>query len=172
MSSSDVFSKHYHCPPGKRSCCFWQRAIAKGGTLGGHSEHETLSPDLGQKLVPIFKRLTEQNMLKMCTRNRRQNHNESVHNIIWKLCPKSAFVGKKRIETAATLTICQLSMGASFRMAFCDLIGTDLGKSSKEFARKKSLTRLKKACNASTDEVKRRRQLKYKTVGNKETEGL
>jgi len=121
MSSSDVFSKHHLCPPGKRSWCIWKRSIAKGGTLGGHSEQETLSPDVGQKVVPIFTKLTEQNWLKMCTRNRTQNPNELLHNIIWKFCPKSTFVGKRRIETAATLTICQFSMGALFRKVFCDV---------------------------------------------------
>ena len=167
MSSSHLFPKHHHCPPGEKSWCFWQRAIAKGSTPGSHSEHETLSPDVGQKLVPIFRRLTEENLLKRCTRNRTQNPNESLHNIIWRLCPKSTFVGRRTVETAATLAICQFSMGASFRKVLCEIIGTEMGSYSEEFVRKKSLKRLKKAYNASTEEVKRRRrQLKYRTVAS------
>ena len=77
MSSSDLFPKHHHCPPGEKSWCFWQRAIAKGSTPGSHSEHETLSPDVGQKLVPIFRRLTEENLLKRFTRNTAFNHKRS-----------------------------------------------------------------------------------------------
>ena len=140
MSSSDLFPKHHHCPPGEKSWCFWQRAIAKGSTPGSHSEHETISPDVGQKPVPFFRRLTEENLLKRCTRNRTQH------------------VGRRTVETAATLAICQFSMGASFRKVLCDIIGTEMGSYSEEFVRKKSLRRLKKAYNASTEEVKRRRR--------------
>ena len=167
MFSSDLVPKHHHCPPGEKSWCFRQRAIAKGSTPGSHSEHETISPDVGQKLVPIFRRLTEETLLKRCTRNRTQNPNESLHTINWRSCPKSTFVGRMTVETAATLAICQFSMGASFRKVLCDIIGTEMGSYSEEFVRKKSLKRLTKAYNASTEEVKRRRrQLKYRTVAS------
>jgi len=81
-------------------------------------------------------------------------------------CVKSTFVGRTA-ETAATLAVCKFSMGASFRKVLCEIIGTEMGSYSEEFVRKKSLKRLKKAYNASTEEVKRRRrQLKYRAVAS------
>ena len=126
-----------------------------------------LSGQLTRKLQGIFRRLTEENLLKRCTRNRTQNPNESLHNIIWRLCPKSTFAGRRTVETAAALAVCNFSMVASFRNVLCEIIGTEMGSYSEEFVRNKSLQRVKKAYNASTEEVKRRRrQVKYRAVAS------
>ena len=61
LSSTDAAPKHVHCPPGKKSWCFWQRAVAKSEVAGKHKDHEGLPIETGQKLVPIFQRLTEEN---------------------------------------------------------------------------------------------------------------
>ena len=53
MSSTDENPKHHHCPPATHSWCFWQRAPAKSEEHGSHSEHETLPPNVGRKLVPV-----------------------------------------------------------------------------------------------------------------------
>ena len=95
MSSTDQDQKHVHCPPGESSWCFWQRALAKSVPLGGHKDHETLSTEIGKKLVPIFNRLSEVGLLKRCARGSTQNANESMHSILWKFCPKILFVGKR-----------------------------------------------------------------------------
>ena len=110
-------------------------------------------------------------MLNRCTRNRTQNPNESLRNIIRRSCPESNFVGRRTVETAATLAVCQISMGASFRKVLCDIIGIERGPYSEEFVSKKSLKRLKKAFNASTEEVKRRRSQLKKEKENSIEEG-
>ena len=115
MSSTDQDQKHVHCPPGESSWCFWQRALAKSVPLGGHKDHETLSTEIGKKLVPIFNRLSEVGLLKRCARGSTQNANESMHSILWKFCPKNTFCGKKNIETGVALALSQFSMGASYK---------------------------------------------------------
>ena len=115
MTSSDAHPKHMHCPPGPTSWCFWQRNVANGKEQGSHKEHETLPADIGKRLVPIFNRLSDEDLLKRCVHAKTQNANESFHNIIWKIAPKAIFVGRKTIETAVSLAACQFTMGASFR---------------------------------------------------------
>ncbi len=44
LCSNDQSPKHLYCPPGDKSWCFWQRALAEGQTPGAHKEHETLPP--------------------------------------------------------------------------------------------------------------------------------
>ena len=114
-SSSDEHPKHVHCPPGDKSWCFWQRAVAHGKEPGTHKDHETLGVEIGKKMVPIFQRLTDEELLKRCSRKKTQNANESLHNLIWKLCPKAVFVSRKTMETAVALAFSQFSIGASFR---------------------------------------------------------
>lgn len=165
MSSTDDNPKHHHCPPGAQSWCFWQRATAKSEDPGGHKEHETLPPDVGRRLVPLFQRLSDDGLLKRCCRGKTQNPNESLHNIIWKLCPKTIFAGRNTVETAVALAICQFSMGATFKTVLCRVLSMEAGSYMQESCRVKSLKRLSKAEKASTEAAKKRRkQLKFKTT--------
>ena len=165
MSSTDENPKHHHCPPGTHSWCFWQRAAAKSEDPGSHNEHETLPPDIGRKLVPVFQRLTDDGLLKRCCRGKTQNPNESLHNLIWKLCPKTMFAGRNTVETAVALAICQFSMGATFKSVLCRVLSMEAGSYMEESSRRRSLKRLSKAEKASSAEVKKRRkQLKFKTT--------
>ena len=59
LSSTDDTPKHVHCPPGERSWCFWQRAVAKAEQPPSHKDHETLPLEIGKRLVPIFIRLSD-----------------------------------------------------------------------------------------------------------------
>ena len=163
LSSSNEHPKHVHCPTGATSWCFWQRAVSKGEIPETHSEHETLPAEIGKKLVPIFQRLSEENLLKRCARNKTQNPNESLHNIIWKYCPKTMFVGRVTMETAVSLAICQFSVGSSFRSTLCRVLGIEPGYYLEQSSNEKDAKRLKKSFKASTEIAKsRRKQLKYR----------
>ena len=154
LSSTDKTPKHVHCPPGEKSWCFWQRALAKAETTPSHEDHETLPPEIGAKLVPIFQRLSDEKLLKRCSRKTTQNPNKSFHQLIWKICPKTIYVGRPMIRNAVTLALCQFSMGASFKALLCKLMnmkpGTVLEISSKE----KDMKRLKKAEKSSITSAK------------------
>ena len=111
MSSTDQNPKHFHCPPGPNSWCFFQRSTAKHETPGPHSDHETLPVEIGKQLVPIFQRLSDTDLLKRCSRNKTQNPNESFHKVIWKICPKTTYIGRRTVQTAVALAACQFIMG-------------------------------------------------------------
>ena len=163
MSSTDKTPKHTHCPPGGQSWCFWQRAVAKSENPGTHKEHETFTPEIGKKLVPIFLRLSSEDLLKRCVRNKTQNPNESMHNLIWRLCPKTIFVGRRTLETAVCLAVCQFSMGATFKVALCKALKLDPGKNLESSASKIDAERVKRAETACQEATKKRRKnLKYK----------
>ena len=177
MSSSDQHPKHMHCPPGEKSWCFFQRSIAKSEQPGSHKHHDTISAEVGKQLVPIFERLTEPDLLKRCTRAMTQNANESLHNMIWKICPKTIFVGRKTMETAVAIAACQFSMGATFKVALCKALGVDPGSSLVKFAARESRKRVELAEKAaSTEAKKRRKQLKFRQTDSsktqKESEGI
>ena len=165
LTSTDRNPKHVHCPPGENSWCFWQRAIARQENPGPHKEHETIAEDIGKKLVPIFQRLTDDSLLRRCTRNRTQNPNESLHNVIWRFCPKITFVGRKTLESATCLALCQFAKGATFQETLFEFLGIDPGHYLKQGSLRKSIERLKKADIASTNEAKqKRKRLKYAKV--------
>ena len=164
LSSTNKMPKHMHCPPGNHSWCFWQRAIANSTVPDSHEDHETLPPDIGKKLVPIFLRLSDEALLKRCARQKTQNSNESFHNAVWKLCPKTIYVGRKTVDTAVALAACQFSMGATFKTLLCKTMGLVPGENLKRKAAARTALRLEKAERASSVLAKRRRkELKFKT---------
>ena len=123
---------------------FWQRATAQLKNPGPHREHDTMPPEIGKQLAPIFLRLSDDALLKRCARNKTQNPNESLHNVVCKLCPKTIFVGRRTLETAVALAACQFSMGSTFKSLLCKTLGLVPGNNlEREAAR--SAERLKKA---------------------------
>ena len=171
LSSTDVFPKHQQCPPGTKSWCFFQRSLANNRGTGSHKEHETISPDIGKQLVPIFQRLSDKDLLKRCSRNKTQNQNESFHNIIWKICPKTLFAGLRTVSTAVKLAACQFVTGQSFNKTLCSILQMQPGRNLEVFSKRKDMKRVRCAEIAVSHKAKkRRRELKYeKTMKDRNT---
>eukprot|EP00795_Rhopilema_esculentum_P010092 gene10092-18742_t len=74
--------KHNHCPPGATSWCFWQRDLAKCNSPGSHKAHATLSSDVVKKMVTVFQRLANEDLLKRSSCESKQNSNESFHSVV------------------------------------------------------------------------------------------
>ena len=162
MCSSDKHPKHMHCPPGEKSWYFFQRSLAKSEEPGSHKHHDTVSAEVGKQLVPIFDRLSEPELLKRCTQAMTQNSNESLHNMIWKVCPKTIFVGRKMIGTAVAIAACQFTMGTTFKVTLCKKLGIEPGSTLVKCTREESKKRVKVADKAATTEAKKRKQMKFK----------
>ena len=166
LSSTDAAPKHAQCPPGANSWCFFQRSLAKSEDPGSHKEHETLPVEIGKQLVPIFQRLSDNDLLRRCSRNKTQNPSESFHHINWKICPKTIYAGLRTISTAVSLAACQFSMGCSFTNTLCRTLKLDPGSNLVVSNKTRDSLRIKRAESAESFKAKKRRkQLKYvKTV--------
>ena len=128
---------------------------------GAHKEHDTLPPEIGSRLVPIFQRLSDEKLLERCSRKKTQNPNESLHQLIWKICPKSIYVGRRTLKAAVALAACQFSMGATFKVLLLNLLGMEAGETLKRFVKEKDCERIKLAEKASSDH---RKKLKYEQI--------
>ena len=170
LSSTDEQLEHAHCPPGASSWCFWQRAIASSKEPGSHKGHETLPVEIGRKLVPMFQRLSDPKLLNRCSRNMTQNANEALHSILWKIVPKSVYVGRKKMQTAMVLAVFKYAMVAPFQIVMCRVMELEPGKILKETAEKKDLKRLKRAEKAASAQAKKiRKYLKYNQLKEADT---
>ncbi|GFY15643.1 uncharacterized protein TNCV_1282911 [Trichonephila clavipes] len=103
-SSTDKKPMHGKCPEGESSWCFYKRAIAKGETPGSHSSMKTyLSPQVVEKIMPVYQRLASDTILERCVAGKTQNSNKSLHSCI--------FVSKRRLEIAVTDAIEKHNLG-------------------------------------------------------------
>ncbi|GFT09768.1 uncharacterized protein TNCV_1651351 [Trichonephila clavipes] len=72
-SSTDKKPMHGKCPEGESSWCFYKRAIAKGETPGSHSSMRTyLSPQVVEKIMPVYQRLASDTILERCVAGKMQ----------------------------------------------------------------------------------------------------
>ncbi|KAK3765183.1 hypothetical protein RRG08_021210 [Elysia crispata] len=85
MFSTDEKPQHHLCPKEASSWCFYNAANAKDAVPGPHSifRHTSLDENLlGEHILPVYRRLTDDALLKRCERHATQNSNESLHNVI------------------------------------------------------------------------------------------
>ena len=108
--------------------------------------------------MPIFQRLSDEKLLKRCSRNKTQNANESLHHIIWKFSPKAIFTGRKTLEVAVLLALCQFSIGKCFKDILCQVLGFEAWKYLEAENIRDSIERLNKAEYKSSDKGKKRRK--------------
>ncbi|GFV36250.1 uncharacterized protein TNCV_2232971 [Trichonephila clavipes] len=111
-SSTDKRPVHGKCPEGESSWCFYKRAKAKSETPGSHSSMKTyLSPQVVEKIMPVYQRLASDTILERRVEDKTQNSNYSLHSCIWRKCPKEVFVSKRRLEIAVTDAIEKHNLG-------------------------------------------------------------
>ena len=91
-----------------------------------------------------------------------QNTNESMHNLVWRYCPKGTYVGRKTVEIAVSHAIYQFSVGDTYRYILCGILGIQEGPPQITFYYMMKLKKLKHAENSpSKRQTGRRKQVKY-----------
>ena len=106
-----IIVQHSRCPKGKSTWCkYWKDIQEKTNT---YDEDKRLPSVFQKELKPIFDRLSEEGLLKRCLLGVTQNQNEALHGILWKICPKTTFCGKRKIIIAACKALCQFNQGSS-----------------------------------------------------------
>ena len=98
-------------------------------TPGDHTKHihTPLNQTVLKHIAPIYKKLTEDSLLKRYSKGLTQNANESLHSRIWQRCPKTIFVSKERVEIAVIEAICEYnSRIANTMSAKYELLGLDV----------------------------------------------
>ena len=102
----------------------------------------TLSSDIGQYVFPIFKRLTEDDLLKhakMLT----QNANESFNSTIWRRCDKEHFAHFPDVQTAVVLSVLNFNIWSGGLAKVFLKLGINWSNTNDSFALKQANTRVR-----------------------------
>ena len=80
--STDDDPHHTRCP---QSWCFYQQALAEDQEPPPHEGNikYPLAYDVAEAMVPVYKRMSDPNLLKRLVKGKMQNSNESLHSVIW-----------------------------------------------------------------------------------------
>jgi len=99
--STDEKPRHELCPGGTTSWCFFNRALANDEGPPHHDKkHQTtfIDPKIVEKILPVYERLSSEELMSRCTKLGTQNSNESLHACIWLRQPKHKSTSKKKLE--------------------------------------------------------------------------
>lgn len=88
-SSTDENPQYEYCPPGSDSRCNWQRANASSQLNTFTHDYIVLPEDVLKAIKQIYNDLNRDVLLQRCFSGFTQNNNKSLHNVIWKIFPKT-----------------------------------------------------------------------------------
>jgi hypothetical protein len=157
VMSTDEVPLHNRCNP---SWCWHRRAEENGETPESHSTHagNFLSKDVGQKLLPVYHRMSSDSLLQRMQHGGTQNANECLTSVIWARCPKTVFVGRSRVEAAASMAISTFNEGASAMLAVMEKLWLESTVVTITTIKETDMLRIAKADTIQSESVKRRRK--------------
>ena len=119
-TSTDADPHHTRCPRRLDSWCCLNKSVALGLPMPQHNPRTVgtmLDRDVTFKLVPIYERMTDDNLLVRMTAGGTQNANESLNSLFWLYCPKTQFVGHRTVVSAVQSAVARFNGGAEMQMA-------------------------------------------------------
>ncbi|KAK3881002.1 hypothetical protein Pcinc_014551 [Petrolisthes cinctipes] len=110
--STDIHPQHSSCPNGEQSWCFYKRAIANNQPIPSHKKkmHTYLKEGVVAKIMPVYMRLANSQLLEKC-KGDTQNNNESLHNVIWSMLPKTKFFCLRRMTYGVYRAVVRFNHG-------------------------------------------------------------
>ncbi|KAL8607807.1 hypothetical protein ACOMHN_005362 [Nucella lapillus] len=113
-------------------------------------------------IKPVFTDLAKTELLRKCVQGYMQNANESINNLVWKLCPKTKNHGITTVNTAVALAVCIFNDGATLMEAVLNRMNIEAGDFAKTFFAHKDTYRIltsQTRAQLATKESRRRRRL-------------
>ena len=99
---------HSHCPSGETSWCRWSRPPS---TSTPPAALTTFTPLDIKKVEEVFSTYATPDFCSHITLGLTQNANESLHNCIWNLCPKTKYISPQSIRISTAMAIVKFNEG-------------------------------------------------------------
>ena len=158
--STDDRPRHELCPTGVDSWCFFQEALAKHQVPGPHDKlvHTPLNEKkLTPHLMPIYKRLSEDQLLSRCVSGKTQNANECLHSLIWARCAKDHFASRKRVQFVIATAAREFNCGAAASQDTANFFGFETGHHMKRLGAARMQRRVQNSIKYVKDRRNKRR---------------
>ena len=146
--STDQEPHHQQCPRGEDSRCFYQQALARGEEPPSHNDHPSstfLSTAVAHKLIPIYRRVSDEASLRRMTHGGTQNTNECLNASIWVRCPKTSFMGMQRLQGSVARAVSAFNERATEMLSIMDKLYVDVSYITLEFLAKKDQRQVSQA---------------------------
>jgi hypothetical protein len=119
-------------------------------------------------IKPIYKDLTDGNLLKKCVHGRTQNCNEAVNNVIWTRIPKNNFVSLSTLKIGVWDAIITYNEGALGKVKVLEKLCKAAGRNCVVGLQKIDLRRILEAKRNNKEQNKTKRRQKRNMKKKKE----
>ncbi|KAG0432156.1 hypothetical protein HPB47_021100 [Ixodes persulcatus] len=109
VASTDEDPQHDLCPSGKDSWCAHRRAEGKAPPPHKYK----LPPHVTTAMFPVYRRLSDPELLQRCTGAKTQNSAESLHSVISSLLEKEEHASLFTVETGVADAVCRFNTGCA-----------------------------------------------------------
>ena len=109
VASSKDDNNHTQCPTGTSSWCKFNRDIVTGEST--YKPGRGLPVGTRKLLLPIYKELSNEELLRKCLHGKTQNQNECFNALIWQRLPKTKFNALTQLELATYDAVAQFNIG-------------------------------------------------------------
>ena len=147
--------RHQFCPRSETSWCLYQRDKLTGKKT--YKKKLNLLVPIKNVLIPIWKDLADESLLRKCLHGQTQNVNESLNGMIWRRCPKQTFVSKATVQMAVNSAVINFNNGFTGLKSVFQEVGLRIGHYTAKGFKVKDQERIRIMNRKSTDKVKRRR---------------
>ena len=117
-----------------------------------------LMPDIAAQMVPVYERMSDEALLRRMTHGGTQNTNECLNSTIWARCPKTAFMGKRRVDGAVARAVGVFNEGEHELVRLMNKLYVDVAYSALECLSRKDASRMKKGDTAASAEAREKRK--------------
>ncbi|XP_058791035.1 uncharacterized protein LOC131664163 [Phymastichus coffea] len=132
--STDENPRHENCPEGAESWCEWRKAEAANNLSSYKHPARLIDETVEKHIRPIYKELSNDDLMTRCLGGHTQNSNESYNSIVWRLSPKHLNSGYKIVEIAAYMAAGMFNESYSAVLSTMQHLNIIVGQQCKNFA--------------------------------------
>lgn len=156
-ASSEQRNLHDHCPEGPDSWCRFNQDRANGTDV--YRPGPGLPLNVIAELKPIYKRLSEDDLLSRCLDGKTQNQNESLNGMIWERVPKDVFIGSETLQLGVYDAVAHFNIGCQAAVNILRELDIEPGEFCLEAFRIADNLRIQKGNVKASQTSKKRRKI-------------
>ena len=115
-------------------------------------------PNGSMTFLPIFKSLSDDELLSKCLHGETQNSNEAINHVIWTKCPKDVYLGKSVLEIGTNSAILEFNDGSFGVSSVLKYFGISNGYCFDLLSEKRDKERVDKSIKKTNPEGKLKRK--------------
>lgn len=157
VRNDDPAEQHKFCMNSAVKWCKYKNSLNNSQASSSCTQKkDSLPQSYLAHMLPLYSRLSAENLLKRCTAGLTQNQNEGFNSTLWKRCPKERYFGTGAVKRALALSVLSWNTGRQSLLHVLEQLGIETNVFSKQGVLTKDKRRLSDAQQKAEKSKKRK----------------